>query len=370
MTEHTGPRVTVIQPVVASYRKGFFDATAQILGDRFTVYASDLDMGVLTENAPTESWRKSLGPIKQLLPGAEWQVGAMSTPIARGDVVVVPGAPRCLSNMLLLVRARMLGARIIWWGQLWSGTSRWYRFILRLVLMRLAHAILFYTDAEVADYKARHGRNDHRPLSALNNGIDVKPIQSVRAPYDAAARDNAILFVGRITEKAQIALLLQAMTRPELARATLHVIGDGPDASALQRWTQENGLKGRVVWHGGTVDEARIAAVANQVSVFCYPGGVGLSLIHAMAYGLPTVVHDDRQTHMPEIAAFEDGVTGAQFKKDDTQSLAEALANLLSGTEARARMSTEALRRADTMYNTDAMAERLVEFVNQVASGQ
>ena len=36
--------------------------------------------------------------------------------------------------------------------------------------------------------------------------------------------------------------------------------------------------------------------------IFVYPGEVGLSLIHAMAYGLPCLVHSDRLKHMPEIS--------------------------------------------------------------------
>ena len=38
------------------------------------------------------------------------------------------------------------------------------------------------------------------------------------------------------------------------------------------------------------------------MSYICLPGAVGLSLIHAMAYGLPCLVHSNRLQHMPEIA--------------------------------------------------------------------
>lgn len=363
MTQTSARRIIVIQPVVPSYRNSFFNAVAPLLGDGFAVHASDTSMGVLTENAETKPWHMLLGPMLRLGPGAEWQRGALSVPISRGDVVVVSGAPRCLSNILLLLKARLTGARTIWWGQLWSGTSRWHRFVLRLMLMRLAHSILFYTDAEVAAYKARYGRRDMRLIGALNNGIDVKPIQALRLPYDAQTRSHEILFLGRLTEKAQIALLLEAMTSPFLANTILHIIGDGPDKNALQDWVRQNALESRVIWHGGTVNESEIASVANRAAVMCYPGGVGLSLIHAMAYGLPTVVHDERSTHMPEIAAFNNGVTGASFVKGDINELAIALADLLADPVKRAAMSKEALYRADTAYNTESMAARFVRIV-------
>ena len=366
MKQSNPNKIIVIQPVVPSYRKGFFNAAAPLLGERFTVHASDLSMGVLTEQTVVEPWRSTLGPMLRLGPGMEWQRGALSVPIERGDVVIVSGAPRCLSNIMLLLKARLLGAHTVWWGQLWSATSRWHRFILRLMLMRLAHSVLFYTDAEVAAYKARFGRWDRRLLAALNNGIDVKPIQARRAPYDAATRPNDILFLGRLTQKAQIPLLLQSMTKAPLAGATLHVVGDGPDRGTLSDWAKENGLETRVIWHGGTVDESEIASIANHSAVFCYPGGVGLSLIHAMAYGLPAVVHDERRTHMPEIAAFEAGITGETFAKGDPAALARSLAALLATPERRARMAREAMRRADETYNTKEMAERFVAMMEDI----
>jgi glycosyltransferase involved in cell wall biosynthesis len=350
--------------VVPSYRKSFFEAVAAILGDKFVVYASDQDMGILTQQAGKEPWQRSLGAITRVLPGMQWQKGAISIPIKRGDVVVVSGAPRCLSNLVLLLKARLKGARTIWWGQLWSASSRWHRFILRLLLMRLAHSVLFYTDTEVATYKERFGCWDRRHISALNNGIDVKPIQKNRTPYIAQERANEILFIGRLTEKAQLAMLLEAMAQTPLLDTVLHVIGDGPDRGKLQDWTQRHGIETRILWHGPSVDEAQIAQIANRSSVFCYPGSVGLSLIHAMAYGLPSVVHSDRLRHMPEIAAFEAGVTGAYFQLGDTTSLAQTLSALIQDAEARSCMSMESLNRADNLYNTGSMADRFFEMIS------
>ena len=42
---------------------------------------------------------------------------------------------------------------------------------------------LFYTDEEVTAYKNSNGKNDRRPISALNNGINIDPIKNLRTPY-------------------------------------------------------------------------------------------------------------------------------------------------------------------------------------------
>lgn len=368
MTEAAGriSKITFVQPTIPSYRLDFFGALAEDFGRAFTVYSSSLDLGVLTEAQPEQSWSRPLGPLKKLFPGAYWQVGSLSIPIAKGDIVVVSGAPRCISNLVLLLWARMRGAKTVWWGQLWSASTRMHRYILRLLLMRLAHGVIFYTADEVEAYRStRWGGRDRRSIGALNNGIDVEPIKPRRRAYNPEDRGPTIFFIGRLTEKSHFDLLLQTMTEPEVSHCVLHVIGDGPEAVSFKNWAACNGLQERVVWHGPTVDEEQIANVANRAAIFCYPGAVGLSLVHAMAYGLPAVVHDDKRTHMPEIAAFRHGETGLSFAKGDKRSLALTLADLLESPSRLKHMSKESRISADSVYNTRSMAGRFKSFLNE-----
>jgi glycosyltransferase involved in cell wall biosynthesis len=120
-------------------------------------------------------------------------------------------------------------------------------------------------------------------------------------------------------------------------------------------------MEARVRWHEATVDEARIAEVANRCRLFIYPGSVGLSLIHAMAYGLPCVVHDRRKKHMPEIAAFEQGVTGLSFAHEDETDLARSIASCLADPAQLERMSAACIRVTSESYNTEAMCHRFME---------
>ena len=359
-------RVTVIQPALPAYRLDFFDRVADQLGAGFSVYATPGDLGVLTEAVTPRTWSRHLGRMQPLVPGAAWQRGALAIPIARGDVLVISGAPRCLSNVVLLLRARWRGARTVWWSHLWSATSRRHRYLVRLLLMRLADALLFYTDEEVETYSKGQGQHNLRPVAALNNGINIDPILPLRSAYDPVTRGLRILFIGRLTPKAELDILLRALARSELSAATLDVIGDGSEGARLQTLARELDLESRVIWHGGTTDETRISEIANQCAVFCYPGGVGLSLIHAMAYGLPAVVHNHRPTHMPEIAAFQPGITGASFAKGNEAALSGQLGTLLGNPVALTSMSAKARERVELLYNTRMMAERFCTLVEKL----
>jgi glycosyltransferase involved in cell wall biosynthesis len=349
--------VVVLQPSVPSYRLGLFSRLAERLGSGFTVHASVQDLGVLTERAVRQAWERPLGPIRTILPGLLWQHGAMSISVRRGDVVIVSGAPRCLSNIAFLIKARLKGARTIWWGHYWSSTSRPWRAGLRMLLMQLSDAILFYTDREVEEYSAgRHA--SRKPVLGLNNGIETDEIIRLREPYDPSLRPRDLLFIGRITPKAELGLLLEALALSACAGIRLDVIGSGEDDAHLRERCVELGIAERVTWHGGTKDERRIAEIANACKAFVYPGGVGLSLIHGLAYGLPAIIHDARRNHMPEFAALEAGRNGITFKQGDTASLAEAIALLQADSERLKGMSAAAISTITHSFNAADMADR------------
>jgi len=351
--------VIVVQPALPAYRLDFFERVARQFGDRFHVYYSPTDMGAITDGSSTRPWAKKIGLLKNLAPGIEWQQGVLGIAIRQGDVVVVSGGPRCITNIVLLIKARLSGAKTIWWGHLWSATTKAHRFYIRLMLMRLSHALLFYTDEEVATYKSRVRPSDRRLVMALNNGINIDEVAKYRKPYESASRSNSILFIGRLTDKANVSLLFRALALMASNDVTLDMIGDGPEREGLESLARDLQITHRIRWHNGTTDEAAIARIANNCAIFVYPGSVGLSLMHAMAYGLPAIVHDDRTAHMPEIAAFTDGGTGLSFLKDSPSDLAGKIIQILGGHVWRSDMSKRAIDCMERSFNTRDMATRL-----------
>lgn len=304
----------------------------------------------------------------RLLPGGLlWQPGVSGLSVLRGDIVVLSGNPRQLSAVALLIRAKLCGARIVWWGHYWSSTSRRWRQMLRLVPMALSDAILFYTDAEVDAFQREAfliGRVRH--VAALNNGINIEPIERLLHPYSAIERDPALLFIGRLTEKAALCLGLEALALLGERAPVLHVIGDGEQRGVLQARSRDLGLEGQIVWHGALTDEAKIAEIANRCRAFFYPGEVGLSLIHAMAYRLPAIVHDRPRLHMPEIAAFRDGETGLSFAYGDADALARTISTMLADAAQLDAFAEAAAGIVGPSFTTQDMARRFEALVDRL----
>jgi glycosyltransferase involved in cell wall biosynthesis len=364
-SQYQTARVTIIQPAVPHYRLDFFDRLADHFGARFTVYTSPTDMGVLTTRAAAPRWERLLGATLRFRTGIEWQCGILSVPVHRGDTVVVSGAPRGLGNLITILRARILGARVVWWGHYLSPTTRPWRHTLRSLLMRRAHGLLFYTDAEVLSYRATtSGRRDRRIIAALNNGLNLDPIKAHRLPYRAADRAPALLFVGRLTEKSRLDLAVRALAHG--SGVALHIVGDGPDKDTLLQLANKLGVSSQIIWHPATTNEATIADIANQCRMFLYPGNVGLSVIHGMAYGLPAILHNDPSHHMPEIAAFKAGKNGVTFELGDARSLWKAISDSITRTDRLDEMSQAAIEMVTNDYNTARMAERFIAVIDDI----
>lgn len=359
-------RILIIQPSVPTYRIPFFELlSGHLKPARFMVYASRGDLGVLSDRSVIPSWERPLGTMRTLIKGLYWQSGVLSIDVGPNDLVIISGAPRCLSNIAFLLKCKFAGAKVVWWGHYWSSTSKWLNFKFRIQLLRFADAALFYTDAELSEFRGKSSSS--QPAFALNNGMDCRNVAGHRTSYRPDQRPRDLLFIGRLTKKADLALLFNVLAFPECAHLTLDVIGDGEEREALEDLAARLSISQRIHWHGGVSEEGLVAAIANRCKVFVYPGSVGLSLIHAMAYGLPSVVHDDRWKHMPEISALSPGKNGLAFRYQDAASLSLTLSKMLSSEERLCSMSACAIQTTQNSFNTDDMAKRFIQMVAQIS---
>ena len=356
-----------VQPALPKYRHDFFERLSRVYNSKMKVYYSLGALGALT--APVQfEWAFARLAIKPLPGGLSWQPGVAMLSIKKNDILVLSGNPRQLSTLILLFRAKACGAHVVWWGHYWSSTSQRWRQILRFVPMALADALLFYTDDEV---KAFHNDSaaprKKRPISALNNGINIDPILDVRQEYDASKRESAVMFIGRLTKKANLSLLFYALFELGSIAPDIYIVGDGEEKTHLKSIAKDLGVGDKIHWCGALTDESDISVIANRCKAFVYPGEVGLSLIHAMAYGLPAIVHNDRRLHMPEIAAFKDGESGRTFSHNNSSSLTEVIENILVNDEKLNSYSLVARRIVQNDYNTENMANRFLKLVTEMS---
>ena len=134
----------------------------------------------------------------------------------KNDIVIINGNPRILNYMLLFILLKIKGIKTIWWGHGWSAGSHGLASKVRLKIMKLLpDYILLYTDYEKAALNLKN-------LYSLNNGLDsenyrkyIKSSLTTRIPPSTSKSFN-LLFIGRITEKANFTFLLDALAKTRI----------------------------------------------------------------------------------------------------------------------------------------------------------
>ncbi len=376
-------RVTIVQPALPKYRIPVFRELALRPGlDVRVLYGARPDVPNASPEgfAATPVGRRDVKIAGQLVTfqGAEWSASSRS----RSDVVVLRWSPQSVALLPALLRARASGVATVLWGHGYSKDERGWRRAARNWLARQASALVFY-DPSTRDAFLRDGWNAERMFVALNSldntDIDQARMWWIDRPHELAqfrlanglGSGPVLLFVSRLAPANRVDLLIRATA--DLARefpgVKTVIIGNGAAEKArLQSLAAQVGVAGSVVFHDGVYDEMRLAPWFLSADAFCYPANVGLSLIHALWYGLPVVTTDNRAVQNPEVVAFEPGVNGLQYEHESAASMAAALRRIVSDSDLRRSMSEAARQTVVGRFTIKNMVDGL-EAAIRYASG-
>jgi glycosyltransferase involved in cell wall biosynthesis len=370
--------VQLIQPIVPHYRVPFFEGVARRSDLRVRLCVSETIRG-MPPSLPVQGMHVDADhPCREIFGGRVlWQSGlALDPGLRRGDVLVINGNPRLVSNFPLVLAARRRGIALVCWCQGWSATSERLRSSIRLQLMKLADVVLLYTDDERDDLIAR-GFEPER-VFALNNALDDGRISAAAGSWPAERLAQfrqthgldgrkVLLFCGRLRATPSIDLDVALHALAELTRQspayTFAIVGDGVEAARLRELARSLGCDSHIKWLGSVYDEEQLAPWFLSARCFVYPGSIGLSLIQALAYGLPVVTHANRREHGPEIAALREGSTGLMFPRGDASALASQIASVCGDESLRSHMSREARQIVEEKYSMKSMVLRFAQAV-------
>lgn len=331
------PSVAVVQHFYPHYRRAVLEALAASEVAEFTFIGDDheylrsiepatLGPGVRFELAPTH---RMGGPFM-------WQWRAFTIAFDRRfDTIIFHPVPHWPCTWLGAIAARVMGKRVLFWGHGWLSKPRGSKGLARRLLLGLPHGHLLY--GRIAKGHGVALGWDPAVLHVLHNSLDLAQQQEVRASLTPADRSRVrtALFgdaslpvvncTSRMIPMRKLDQLVRAMAllRERGRPAALLLVGDGPERGALERLASDLMVPTR--FEGACYDERRIAERLWASNVTVVPGRVGLTAIHSLAYGVPVVSHDDPDDQAPEWEAILPGVTGAHFRKDSIESLADAI---------------------------------------------
>ncbi|MGR6331225.1 glycosyltransferase family 4 protein [Sphingomonas sp. XXL09] len=199
--------------------------------------------------------------------------------------------------------------------------------------------------------------NQWHKLSLVRCGVDLTDLPSSAAPTLPAPSDLPkplqLIAVGRLSpEKGQAGLLeAVALLRDRGIRVVLTLVGDGPDAAALQTQVTQLGIGDQVQFVGRQDERTALASIA-AADVLVLPSfmeGLPVVLMEAMALGVPVIA--TRVAGIPELV--RDETSGLLFDPADWIGLADGIARLAADPALRARLAVAARQRIEQEFAID-----------------
>ena len=260
------------------------------------------------------------------------------------DVIVAEFSLHMSSTYDLILRKEIFGEpRLVFWSHGYNmdrgleGFATKMLQLPRVFLAKFADAHVVYS-SEGKDFLSRSFPT--KRIFVAPNTIDIEFVRSKAREARRDQRKNngpAFIAIGRFTPDKRFPLLISVFRKflRFFPNAKLSIIGAGPDESTIRE--EAGGLLGSSVFLEGSIyDENILAEFFVNSDVVVFTGAVGLSVNHALAYGVPIVAFQKGPKgpfHHPEICYIKDGVTGKLVRGHREEDMVATLVDLFSKTD-------------------------------------
>ena len=250
-----------------------------------------------------------------------------------------------------------------------ADRSWWMKWITQYTLARSAH---FISDANVSRNKAVAFGMDPDKTVIFPWGIDLEAFQpksSANRKSQAVNRKSITLFCNRTWESIYgVDVLAKAFVRVVSLDPNVNLIllGGGSQGTKIRQILMNGGVLDRVHF-GGHVGQADLPRWYHMADLYISPShvdGTSVSLMEALASGLPCLVSD-----IPGNREWiEDGVNGWLFRDGDADELAEKITFALKNRKTFKQISESARRTAEQKADWKKNFGKLLEVYNVIAS--
>jgi glycosyltransferase involved in cell wall biosynthesis len=217
------------------------------------------------------------------------------------------------------------------------------------------------------------GFPSHR-VQVIYNGVEIAPFMdagrqraTVRLELDVGEDDVLIMQVARLDPLKDHATAIRALGRvvQQGIKAQLVLIGEGPEEPKIRELVQQLKLEGHVRFLGLRTDIPRLLSAADVYWLTSVSEGIPLTLIEAMAVGLPIVA--TRVGGVQEV--IQDGKTGLLAPRGDDAALAEKVLYLASSPLLRQQMGEMGRERAQALFSDQQMHDRYYHLYREMLDG-
>ncbi len=221
--------------------------------------------------------------------------------------------------------------------------------------------------------------SDHVKEALVQGGVKENSIKVISSMLDLSRFEPVANMVSRsqgFTKKTIVSAgvfdkkkgfwdALQAIEKLSKGRSDFRYIlyGDGPQKKRLAAYISDHRLSDVISMPGWHDRPAEFLKSADIYLMPSYTEGIGMSIVEAMAAGVPVVI-SDIPSHRGNVS---DGINGLLFPPGDITAMAEKLEFLLDNPQARLEMGEKALAVAGR-YDFQVITRRIYDVYLQLVA--
>jgi len=217
-------------------------------------------------------------------------------------------------------------------------------------------------------------RESHQPeldsarTVTIVNGVDLSHFKLSSGKAGDAPVTFNIGSIGSLTRQKGYSNLVQAVKilADRNVPVKLTFVGDGPLRKELEQQVAESGLVDRMTFAGTTNDVMQVLPSFDVVAGSSLREGLPLSILEAMAAGLPVVTTDVGGNREAVI----NGTTGLLVPAGDPTALAEALESLWKDGGKRNSMGIAGRQRVEEYFSAENMVTGTEKVYESIMEGR
>ena len=234
---------------------------------------------------------------------------------------------------------------------------------------RFAHHIIAVA-AACRDFLTTHESIPPEKISLVPNAIDLRRFSLGEASWDDAraqlglpAGSRIVAGVGRLNPQKNFALFLDiaAQLAPRFPALHFLLAGDGPEEQMLREKASALGIANRVTFSGYVADTRLVYLAADVLLMPSRYEGLPMTLLEAMAMGLPVVA--SKLDGIAEVIG--DGAEGFLVPSDDAALFVERTAALLADAELSSRISKNARAKIEASFSVERMTSAVEDIYDR-----
>lgn len=244
----------------------------------------------------------------------------------------------------------------------------------RLILMNRLSAIfvdkIVAVSRELEEYLANVVKLPRRKISTIINGIDTEKFSprpksaSLLREFGISENTKIIGTVGRLAEVKDQSSMIEAfeVVGRHYSDSVLMLVGDGPLKSELQQFAADKNLEGKVIFTGTRSDVPELLNLFDVYLLTSLSEGTSVSLLEAMASGVPPVVTDVGGN--PSVVS--NGINGFIVKPKDTVNMSKNIINLLENVKLCETVINNAIITVRQNYSSNNMLDRYASIYREM----